>query len=270
MVWNKKTWTAAIMAASLGIIALATIWPAAGEPYPPADEAGQAAASDSSLQGQIAKLLRNDRGDLDGLELEDGKQIRFPPHVGIAVEKCVKVGDSVTAQGREETRPRGEKVFEAAQIESQGTTLVIERPRPPRGPRPGGRPEPPMSAKGKIRSVATNPHGDVDGLMLEDGTEVKFPPHQGRELSRLVSKGDEVNVEGRRHETPHGDVHLHADRITNVATGKSVERDEPHGRRPPPPHGPRNEASADYAPQLDEILHEVRELRRLIESQKRD
>jgi hypothetical protein len=86
-----------------------------------------------------------------------------------------------------------------------------------------------MNASGVVEKFATNRHGDVDGLLLADGTEVKMPPHQGRELQALVKEGDKVQIEGRKHVTPHGDVHLHADRITAVATGSSIERDGPGG-----------------------------------------
>jgi len=36
-----------------------------------------------------------------------------------------------------------------------------------------------MSANGTIKEFVANRHGDVDGFLLSDGTEVKLPPHQG-------------------------------------------------------------------------------------------
>jgi hypothetical protein len=234
----------------------------------------------------VNELLRNDHDDVDGLSLSDGAEIRFPPHIGRRVAARLKVGDQIEVEGRDEVRPRGEKVFEARRITSGETTIEIDAPPPPpppRGPRgPRGEDEKPMNAKGVVSSYATNPEGEVDGLMLTDGVEVKLPPHQGKELQRLVSKGDEVTVEGRRHETPEGDVHLHADRVTVVSTGRSIERDEPRDRRPPP-RGQRGpgvdrgpgvrrghgaEADRPEAPH-EEILRELREIRRLIEAQSR-
>lgn len=276
-------WKRGALVTSLGIgmawFAGGTNWTRAQDPTTPPGEsnANQPAETRS---GRVEKLLRNRHDDVDGLQLEGDVQVHFPPHLGASISKIVAVGDKVEIQGNPVTRPRGEVVLEASQIVSRGETIKIERPRPFFG-RPGpGTMDEPMNATGKIQEFATNRHGDVDGFVMADGTEVKLPPHQGRELQDLVTAGEEVKVEGRRHETPHGDIHLHADRITAVTSGKSLERDAPGpGRgRPLPPHE-RHRAERDHgpgahrapppphAPQLDEILRELREVRRLLEAQ---
>lgn len=236
---------------------------------------------EETVTGRVKSVLRNDHDDVDGLSLEDGREIHFPPHMGETVTKLASVGDDLKITGNQVTRPRGEVVFEASLIEKGEVSLKIERPRPPRGPKPhhkhgpangphGREHETAMNATGVVEEFVTNRHGDVDGLLLADGTEVKLPPHQGEELQSLVKKGEQVKVEGRRHVTPHGDVHLHADRITSVATGASIERDGPGG--PQSPRGVRPEAQPAPGPtakQFEEILSEVRELRRLVEAQQK-
>jgi hypothetical protein len=126
-----------------------------------------------------------------------------------------------------------------------------------------------MNARGAVTEMNDNRHGDVDGFVLSDGTEVKFPPHQAEQLSGLVRRGDEVRVEGRRHETPHGDIHLHADRITAVASGRALDRDEPglppREARPAPERRAPDDRDAPHAASNDEILRELRALRRLVE-----
>ena len=233
----------------------------------------------TSVSGRVAKLLRNGRGDLDGLKLEEGPQIHFPPHMEDRVAKIVKVGDQVAVQGRKETRRDGDLVLEAARIESGGQSVVIEHPAPPRGPA-GKRPprkerDEPWNTSGEVREFAKNPHGDVDGLLLADGTAVKLPPHRGRELQALVKTGEKVRIEGRRHRTPHGDVHLHADRIVATASGKTLERedpaDAPHRHKDDvgpdakdrPEGTPPREAGAD--PVQRQILDELKGLRRHLE-----
>lgn len=129
--------------------------------------------------------------------------------------------------------------------------------------------EQPMKVTGIVDEFATNKHDDIDGLLLKDGTVVKFPPHQGDDLEALVKPGDEVRIAGRRHETPEGEVHLHADKITLTATGKSLERDEP--APPPPPRAKKHERHGpkDAVPPHEQILAELRSLRKLIESQQK-
>lgn len=288
---QSKLWAMAA-AASLGLCCFGALQFATAEaPPPPPDEFGGAREA-RTISGRLGEFLRNDHDDVDGFSLSGGGEVHFPPHVGRTVAARFKAGDQVQVQGRDEVRPRGEKVFEAVRITSGETVVNVDPPREPggkRGPRPPREAnEEPMNAKGTVRSYATNPDGDVDGLILADGVEVKMPPHQGEELQRLVSKGDEVRVEGRRHETPEGDVHLHADRVTVISTGKSIERDEPRDRRPPPrgkrgpaadrgpergpgrgpAAGPGTEADRPEPPH-EEILRELREIRRLIEAQSR-
>ncbi|SFJ59887.1 OB-fold nucleic acid binding domain-containing protein [Planctomicrobium piriforme] len=226
------------------------------------------------LSGKVTELLKNDHDDVDGLLLDNGLQIHFPPHIGRKVVELVGKGDRVEVEGRKETLPRGEVVFEARRIESQGETIMVDRPAPPRGPKGKGRFEKPMNADGVISEMHENHRGDIDGFLLEDETEVKFPPHLSAELQELVQAGDEVRVEGRRHVTPHGDVHLHADRIIAVASGKTLERDEPGagpGPRPAPPAKPSRDAGIDRdaGPTNAEIMKELRELRKLVERQEK-
>lgn len=260
-------WKRGALVTSLGVgltwAAGGNSWTRAQEgPRPPAArrDANQAPETRS---GKVEKLLRNDRDDVDGLQLAGGQVIHFPPHMSPAILKLVAVGDKVEIQGNIETLPRGEVVFKASRIESRGQAVEIEQPRPHGGPREARHQEEPMNAKGLIKEFATNRHGDVDGLVLADGTQVKLPPHQGRALQDLVRAGEEVQVEGRRHETSHGDIHLHADRITAVASGKSIERDGPggpgRGRHVPPRHA-----------QFEEILKELREMRGLLERQQKN
>lgn len=212
-----------------------------------------------SISGRVKSFVKNGRGDVDGFELEDGVLVHFPPHLSTQVTQLVATGDRVQVAGRNDTLPKGETVFRAEQIEKGNVKIEIDEPRPPRGPRPPHGPrheaDEPMTASGTIREFQKNRHGDIDGFLLADGTEVKVPPHQGSELQAITKVGDEVKIDGHRHQTPRGDIHLHADRITSTSTGKSFERDEPHHKGPVPPHV--------------EILEELRSLRKLIESQQK-
>lgn len=217
----------------------------------------------SSKQGKVESILKNDHGDVDGLMLENGTWVHFPPHMGDRISSIVKIGDSIHVEGRSETTPKGENVFEISELVNGKETVRIAPPHPPRGPKPP-HDERPMSAAGKVTEFARAPHGEIDGLVLEDGTIVKFPPHQDQELKELVSIGDKVEIEGRRHTTPEGDIHLHADKIE--AHGKMIERDEP-GPGPGGPRGPKHgPAHHDEAgPSNAEIMRELKAIRKLLE-----
>lgn len=52
------------------------------------------------------------------------------------------------------------------------------------------------SFNGRVEHYLLNPRGAVDGLLLDNGLQVKFPPHLGDSVSRVVERGDRVRVTG--------------------------------------------------------------------------
>jgi hypothetical protein len=52
------------------------------------------------------------------------------------------------------------------------------------------------SLEGKIARFLLNPHGEVDGFLLDDDVEVKWPPHLGEELVKAFAPGADVLVTG--------------------------------------------------------------------------
>lgn len=118
---------------------------------------------------------------------------------------------------------------------------------------------PPMPSKGVVTSLHSNKHDEFDGFELKNGTVVKFPPQNGHSVSELVTEGCKVRVKGRRHQTPHGDIHLQADRI--IVDDVSLELDKP--KRGGPKHSPPMDG-----PSNADIMRELKKLRRLIENLK--
>ncbi len=90
---------------------------------------------------------------------------------------------------------------------------------------PGSRPR--VTSSGTVRGWKENRHGDRDGLYLEDGTEVRFPPHRAREIQSLIREGTPVEILG----TWHGQG-LHAYRITASDSRTSVEAHKLPGEGP--------------------------------------
>ncbi|AMV31525.1 hypothetical protein VN12_05360 [Pirellula sp. SH-Sr6A] len=210
-------------------------------------------------QARITAFLKNDHDDVDGLELDSGDRVHFPPHMAKKIMAIAKVGDSVEIEGRTKIRPKGDQVLEIHRLTCGNEMVRVVHPRPKHDERVKND-EPSMSVEGKVTALARNPHGDIDGLMLQEGTIVKFPPHQSSDLQELVQVGDEVEIEGRRHVTPHGEVHLHADIIR--ANGKTVEREGPKRGPKPPKHSTWADDSKE--PTNVEILRELREIRKML------
>lgn len=82
-------------------------------------------------------------------------------------------------------------------------------------------------SRGTVKQYTLTPRGDVDGVILTDGTEVKLPPHLTAQTVFAIHPGDEVSVRGlRARALPLVD----AASITNIATGKSVVDNGPPDR----------------------------------------
>ena len=59
-----------------------------------------------------------------------------------------------------------------------------------------GRPQ--ETVRGTVRQLLLTPRGEVDGLLLGDGTQVHFPPHLSTQIAYLARPGERVAVTGRR------------------------------------------------------------------------
>src|SRR5207244_9589813 len=108
------------------------------------------------------------------------------------------------------------------------TAISLAQPPPPPDPRgPGGAPPPPVAATqqvtGTVSQYLMNPNGEVDGLLLSDNTQVKFPPHMSADLTAAVSSSNPVSAQGVRENA----VHFRAFTISNTTTGASVNEPRP-------------------------------------------
>ena len=90
--------------------------------------------------------------------------------------------------------------------------------------------------QGKVAEYSLTPRGDVDGLILADGTEVHLPPHLGTQLVYAVKPGDAVTIHGLK---ARAIPMVQAMSIKNDATGSSVTDTGAGG-----PPGPREAQQA--------------------------
>lgn len=119
--------------------------------------------------------------------------------------------------------------------------------------------------RGRVQQFTLTPRGDIDGLILTDGTEVETPPHLSTQIAFSVRPGDDVVIHG-----------LHAAAlplvqavsIADAATGRTVIDNGPPppgaGPSPPPPPPPPSPPAAAGAgpggpiPGLSEVTGRVR------------
>lgn len=91
------------------------------------------------------------------------------------------------------------------------------------------------SVTGTVQQYLLNPHGEVDGLLLSDGTIVRFPPHLGIALATSVKAGDTITAVGFLGPNTSQGRAMKALSITNTKTSQTLV-DEPPTTPPMPPH----------------------------------
>jgi len=151
------------------------------QPVPPTP-ATQPVPPTEQIAGTVSMYLLNPRGEVDGLLLADGSQVKFPPHMSADLTRSVKPNERITAQGVREVSP----VFTAFTItNSSGQSLNEARPmQPPPPPDLQGVNLKPMQADEKIRVV------------LDDGMIVRIAPHVSTQFSALLQTGATISAKG--------------------------------------------------------------------------
>ncbi len=194
-----------------------------------------------AYKGQVQLFTLTPRGDIDGLVLADGTEVKTPPHLSTEIAFAIKPGDSVTIHG---LKAASLPLVAASSItdDASGKTVVDAGPGGPRGKpaAPGAADQAGSAAtklKGKIRMALHGARGEVNGALLDDGTVLRLPPPEAARLSTLLQAGQAVAIEGVTRTSPLGKlVELTAigpslDRMTPVELGKSGKRDH---KGPPP------------------------------------
>lgn len=205
--------------------------PAAAQPGP---APGMVAGQLQTIKGRVAQYSLTPRGDADGVILADGTEVHLPPHLSAQLTAAVKPGDEVTVQG---LRARAMPVVIAHSITDDASNQTVTDPGPGAGPgaRDGGQM---LEDQGKVKQQLHGPRGDVNGVLLEDGTIVRMPPPEARRLAGELAAGQTVYVRGDGVAGPLGRVIAARAIGPSQAEATEIAAPPPHGRRHGPHGGP--------------------------------
>ncbi|RZI66292.1 hypothetical protein [Variovorax guangxiensis] len=210
----------------------------AARPLPPGADAE--AAGSITLNGRVQQWLLNPNGEIDGLLLADGTQVAFPPHLSASVQQAMKPGDAVQVTG---WRTPGAPVLRAASLNANGRSVVDQPPAfgsaPPAPREPGALTA--MSASGRVARPLYTGRGDVNGVLLDNGSIVRFPPHVGAELAAALQPGSTLHAKGWGSRGPQGSA-IEATAIGPTADGMRELFAGPGMAPPPGPRGARGPA----------------------------
>ncbi len=113
-----------------------------------------------------------------------------------------------------------------------------------------GAPVPAAQITGVVAQYLMNPNGQLDGLLLSDNTEVKFPPHMSADLARAVRPNDRVTAIGERE----GPQTFRAFTIVN-ANGQTLNEARPSHTPPLPGARGANLQPMSVSGRIKALLH---------------
>lgn len=147
--------------------------------------------------GPVRRFLVNPHGEVDALLLMDDTVVKFAPHMSQELTTSVKLNDTVSVRGYRES----DTTLKAFVITNESSQQrVVERP-----PVPGIAKMPKhlrfaalsrLKITGKVARQMRGKKGEVNGVLLDDGTVVRFPPHVAFDLAVLLQTGQTIAVEG--------------------------------------------------------------------------
>ena len=194
--------------------------------------------AETTVRGTVNRFTTAPKGEVDGLILDNDTVIHWPPHLESRFTAIAKKGDRIEVTGWKKTNPEGVEQVEVKTLTNLRTKASRENDdaSPPKGPKgKKGRRDfgVAKTVRGTVRQFTTAPKGEVDGLTLDDGTVIHWPPHLESRFTVIVKKGDRVEAVGRMETKPMGETVLEIQTLTNLRTQASRDNDDVA----PPPKG---------------------------------
>jgi hypothetical protein len=156
-----------------------------------------AKAESVKIQGQVERFAFSPDGKPSGLVLSDHTLINFDPE-SLSHAETLSAGNSVSVVGRV-IRSKPNSVLDHGVIKKGNQVLVDEsasRENPPAAPDFASRKQMEFrSDSSTLFAVGAKENGEVDRLILKDGTTVQLPPGGFLDPSKL-KLGEKVAVEG--------------------------------------------------------------------------
>jgi hypothetical protein len=195
-----------------------------------------------AIKGTVAQYSLTPRGDVDGLILQDGTEVHLPPHLSTQLVFAVRPGDAVTVHG---LKAMALPMVQAMSITNDGSgQSVTDDGRPGPGPKgPAG--DQALESTGRVKMQLHGPRGEMNGVLLDDGTIIRLPPPEAARLQATLAPGQTIYADGDGVSLPFG----------KVIAARRIGPDEARAEAiaaPPRRHGPRPPAPGADAPPPDQ------------------
>lgn len=140
--------------------------------------------------GKVAQYSLTPRGDVDGVILDDGTEVFFTPRESAQLIFTVRPGDTVTVHGLK-ARVIPEVLAMSITNDATHQTVIASGPHAWEQPQRG-----PIEVSGSIKQLLHGPNGEVNGLLLDNGAQVRLPPPEAAKLGAMLQVGKPITVRG--------------------------------------------------------------------------
>jgi hypothetical protein len=160
--------------------------------------AQQAPPNDAAkmFKGTVAQYSLTPGGDVDGLILADGTEVFWPPHFSTQLVFSIRPGDAVTIQG---SKVGVTPMVAAESVTNDATSVMVANMGPPSPPKR-------LEDEGRIKAQLHDRRGNLNGVLLEDGTIVRMPPPEAERLAANLAVGQPLYASGDGVASPLGKV----------------------------------------------------------------
>ena len=146
----------------------------------------------------MKQFLINLHGEIDGMMLNQDVDVHFPHHMPWKVGALAAIGDKANMRG---VRLRLADMIAGISLETADGKRLRD-PGPPshderhKSKAHAAEYKASIDAQGIIQRPLHGPTGQVRGVLLVDGTAVRFPKHAAAALTRLTKAGASFAVRG--------------------------------------------------------------------------
>jgi len=162
-----------------------------------------------TVTGKIQGFMPDPHGRVDGILFVDGTNARAGKKARLET-LALKAGDTITVTGKGGNYPQGSSLHIETMTLPTGETRSLDPPRAKLTP---------VSHEGEIACILLNPRGDLDGLLLKDGTLIRVRPTAP--IPQLIA-GSRIRADGEG--TPS---FVRADKVTLTGTGAVLDLSAP-------------------------------------------
>jgi hypothetical protein len=140
-----------------------------------------------AYKGEVQQFTLTPRGDIDGMVLKDGTEVKTPPHLSTELAYSVHPGDKVTIHG---LRAASLSLVQAIAVTNQASGQTVTDIGVT------GKQGPIEELQGKVRMALHGARGEMNGVLLDDGTVLRIPPHEAYRFADIIKPGKSLFAKG--------------------------------------------------------------------------